>query len=93
LRPRSSLSFGFVGARHNIPFTGFGPPGTPLAVQAMALRKGTVDLWDRYLKHDTAAQQRLVADLNVPGVVTPFPPAPALAPGKLTKCRRGPAVP
>jgi dienelactone hydrolase len=85
------FGFTFMGAGHNIPFTGSGNTST-LQTQAMALWKGTVDFWDRYLKlrkPPNSPPKYLNRDLNVPGLITPFPPSPALNPASLTKCVRG----
>src|SRR2546421_7333808 len=54
----------FEGAGHVVPFLGGDD------VQAMALKKSTVDFLDRYLKDDTAALDRLRTDANVAGSTT-----------------------
>jgi alpha-beta hydrolase superfamily lysophospholipase len=60
----------FFGADHNIPFTGNVPPGSPPSTTAKveALKHATVDFWDRYLKDDRRALQRLTNDVAVQGV-------------------------
>jgi dienelactone hydrolase len=81
------FGFKFVGAPHNSPFTGAAYSGaTP--TQATALKKGTIDFWDRYLKNDTAASQTLDTDFNVTGI-TPISLGPPITPSNLTPCRRG----
>jgi alpha-beta hydrolase superfamily lysophospholipase len=66
--PKQLLTF--FGADHNIPFTGNVPPGSPPSTSAKveALKHATVDFWDRYLKDDQKALQRLSSDAAVPGV-------------------------
>jgi dienelactone hydrolase len=54
----------FLGAGHIAPFLG----GTD--TQATALQKSTVDFWDRYLKGDKAALDKLRKDGNVSGSTT-----------------------
>jgi dienelactone hydrolase len=81
------FGFRFVGAPHNSPFTGVAF-GTATETQATALRGGTIDHWDRYLKNDTAASQKLNTDFNVAGV-TPISPGPPITPSNLTPCVRG----
>jgi dienelactone hydrolase len=81
------FGFRFVGAPHNSPFTGAAYGGaTP--TQATALKKGTIDFWDRYLKNDTGASQQLDTDFNVPDVA-PISLGPPINPSDLTPCRRG----
>jgi Platelet-activating factor acetylhydrolase, isoform II len=60
----------FFGADHNIPFTGNVPPGYPpsTATKVEVLKHATVDFWDRYLKDDQKALQRLSNDVAVQGV-------------------------
>jgi alpha-beta hydrolase superfamily lysophospholipase len=60
----------FFGADHNVPFTGNVPPGSPPSTTAKveALKHTTVDFWDRYLKDDQKALQRLGQDAAVQGV-------------------------
>ena len=54
----------FVGAGHVTPFLG----GTD--AQAMVLKQSTVDFWDRYLKGDKAALDKLRTDGNLAGSTT-----------------------
>ena len=54
----------FLGAGHVSPFLAGDNP------QAMALKKSTVDFWNRYLKGDTQALDKLRTDANVPGSTT-----------------------
>ncbi len=51
----------FIGAGHVSPFLG----GTD--AQATVLKKSTVDFWDRYLKGDKAALDKLRTDANLAG--------------------------
>ena len=51
----------FLGGGHISPFLGGANP------EAVALQKTTVDVWDRYLKGDTAALAQLKTDAMVPG--------------------------
>jgi dienelactone hydrolase len=51
----------FIGAGHVTPFLG-GTDG-----QAMVLKQSTIDFWDRYLKGDKAALDKLRTDANVAG--------------------------
>jgi dienelactone hydrolase len=54
----------FLGAGHVSPFLAGDNP------QAMALKKSTVDFWNRYLKGDKRALDNLRTDANVPGSTT-----------------------
>jgi dienelactone hydrolase len=54
----------FIGAGHVSPFLG----GTD--AQATAMKQSTVDFWDRYLKGDKAALDKLRTHGNVPGSAT-----------------------
>lgn len=54
----------FLGAGHVTPFLGGDNP------QAMAMKKSTVDFWNRYLKDDKNALDKLRTDANVPGSTT-----------------------
>jgi dienelactone hydrolase len=54
----------FLGAGHVSPFLAGDNP------QATALKKSTVDFWNRYLKGDTPALAKLRTDANVPGATT-----------------------
>lgn len=54
----------FTGAGHVTPFIG----GTN--AQAMVLKQSTVDFWDRYLKADKAALDKLRTDGNLAGSTT-----------------------
>lgn len=54
----------FIGAGHVSPFLG----GTD--AQATVLKKSTVDFWDRYLKGDKAALDKLRTDGNLAGSTT-----------------------
>jgi predicted dienelactone hydrolase len=54
----------FIGASHVVPFLGGD------SAQAMVLKKSTVDFWDRYLKGDKAALDKLRTDGNLAGSTT-----------------------
>ena len=54
----------FLGAGHVSPFLAGDNP------QAMALKKSTVDFWNRYLKGDKLSLDKLRTDANVPGSTT-----------------------
>jgi dienelactone hydrolase len=81
------FGFKFVGVKHNSPFTG-GVYKTATPTQATALMRGTIDFWNRYLKNDAAASQKLDEDFDVTGI-TPIALAPPITPSALTPCRRG----
>lgn len=51
----------FIGAGHVTPFLGGDNPS------AMALKQSTIDFFNRYLKDDKAALDKLRTDANVPG--------------------------
>ena len=51
----------FLGAGHVTPFLGGDNPS------AMALKQSTIDFFNRYLKDDKAALDKLHTDANVPG--------------------------
>jgi hypothetical protein len=54
----------FLGAGHVAPFLSGDNP------QAVALKKSTIDFWNRYLKGDAQALDKLRTDANVPGSTT-----------------------
>lgn len=54
----------FIGAGHVSPFLGGDNP------QAVALKKATVDFWNRYLKGDKQGLAQLRTDASVPGATT-----------------------
>ena len=80
------FGFRFVGANHNSPFTGAPAFAGATDIQVMAVKQGTIDHWDRYLKNDTAASQKLGTDFNV-ARVTPISPGSPITPSNLTPCR------
>jgi dienelactone hydrolase len=66
----------FLGAAHVTPFLG----GTD--AQASALKQSTVDFWDRYLKGDKAALDKLRTDGNLNGSTTLEENAGSTAPAR-----------
>jgi dienelactone hydrolase len=79
----------FLGAGHIQPFLGGDDPS------AIALKKSTVDFFDRYLKDDKAALAKLRTDANVPGKARleehPASTATAGAPTSTTKKSTSPS--
>jgi hypothetical protein len=56
------------------------PSDSETQAQATAVRRATIDWWDRYLNDDGSALNRFNNDINVSGEIQKVSPDPSLTP-------------